>query len=463
MENGRSVTPAYADVGCQQTPAFMLLDFRAGLDILTHEFMHAIQWSYKLKSGCMYPGPYAWWAEASAEWAGNYVFPNASEENRIASWFLDTPSMPLETKNDRHEYGSFLWPLYLSDYAGKQGDVDVVRRIWDANATMDSLGAVNSAVAGGFDKRWPEFAAFNWNQSPVDKYKQWDGITVQAKATKVPVMPSGAQLFVSQLDQPLPHLSTHYYDFTFPQGGSRYVYFYSLAQDPAFKLQALIKKQGQWQPLVDWTTADNHDWCFDKAAERIDELVLILSNSSWGSNAHDYTGTMGKLTATNIGCSGWHGTATVTNIVHGDHGSFQNVAVTQGIQLKRPPNDANYGTITYNVTAASTVETYGPSGSCHAEKGTRTVQQTDGTVTISLEEPASTYSANGVFNAGTEPTITLQCGNDPVAVTFPLGTLWLWNGGSFLPITDPNHLAGTATSADGSFVGSWDLTADPPE
>ena len=71
----RSYAAAYFPPGCRETPSYIVLNPAVSDAILAHEFMHAIQWSYNTSADCMYPGEYAWLAEATASWSQNFVYP----------------------------------------------------------------------------------------------------------------------------------------------------------------------------------------------------------------------------------------------------------------------------------------------------------------------------------------------------------------------------------------------------
>ena len=55
------------------------------------------------------------------------------------------------------------------------------------------------------------------------------------------------------------------------------------AQRARFKLQALQKIDGQWRAAEDWSGESEKSYCRDKRAERIEELVLVYSNSDAGT------------------------------------------------------------------------------------------------------------------------------------------------------------------------------------
>jgi hypothetical protein len=92
---------------------------------------------------------------------------------------------------------------------------------------------------------------------------------------------------------------------------------------PRVKLQAIQKINGEWQSPEDWSGKTEVSWCRDKRDERIEELVLIYSNSHAGDAAFerdppasvglfDEDAKLPKFTISNAACMPWHGTTTVT-------------------------------------------------------------------------------------------------------------------------------------------------------
>ena len=191
-----------------------------------HELMHAIQFTYDVAEAC---SEYDWWAEASAKWAEDYVYPLANGEQPYAPPFLDSPELPLENMSDNRHYGAYLLPFYLDRSLEGPG---VVRQIWENDTASDSLTAINDAVAGGFEETWPEFVVRNWNRPPVDDYKTWDELTAGAEPVlnsaidvKLYGAPDGRFTMVTAAR--VEHLSALYYDYEFPDDNVRSVTFYN--------------------------------------------------------------------------------------------------------------------------------------------------------------------------------------------------------------------------------------------
>ena len=79
------------------------------------------------------------------------------------------------------------------------------------------------------------------------------------------------------------------------------------------RVQALIKIAGraEWEPVQDWTNEPYKFFCRDQADQRLEELVIIFSNSEYQDR--DWTllphGVAPYLWVTDIGCWRWQGNA----------------------------------------------------------------------------------------------------------------------------------------------------------
>lgn len=282
---------AYEPV-CDKRPAFLLINGASPRlrSAVVHEFLHAIIWGYDLAVGCEYP-EYRWLNEATATWSEDYISPEydtGDSEQLYAPSFLISPDWPLETLGEQHEYGAYLWPFYLA----RSFKPELIRAIWDATASKDSLAAIDGAIPGGFLAQWPEFVKLNLNQEPVDKYKQWDGLpnSVLFDREYDVVIASEGELKIP-IRATVDHLAARYYRFVFSdsqvskvryENGDR---FFSGAE-PRAKVEALIKIEGQGWTTEDWTRLPERKFCRTKPGERIEELILVFSNSAWLNRTH---------------------------------------------------------------------------------------------------------------------------------------------------------------------------------
>lgn len=277
---------------CEKDPAFVLINGATTRlpATIVHTFMHAITASYDVV-GCQIP-EYWWLDEATATWAEDFISPSPydthQDEQRYAGKFLRRSAWPLETRGGQHEHGAYLWPFYLA----RTYSPELIRTIWDATASKKSLAAIDGAISGGFLERWPEFAKLNLNREPVDDYHHWDGLTERAPFwLEYRAVILGGEEREIGLEANVAHLAARYYHITFPdpdvtkvryENGSR---FYSGAE-PRAKVQALVKLEGQGWKTEDWTGLQGREFCRTKPSEKLEEMIIIFSNSEWEDPGH---------------------------------------------------------------------------------------------------------------------------------------------------------------------------------
>ena len=326
----RSFTLPYT--GCSHVPVFILLKRTEGNALAAHEIFHAFQFSFPL-GGCIFDEKYHWWAEASAQWAQDFVFPSDQREQSAASSLLDVPEQPLDLSNDPHWYGAYLLPFFVYR---KTRSADFVRASWENCASQPALEALDQALPGGFEAVWPEFVKYNWNRDPVENYKTWDGLTATAAEAggTLGALPDA----VNTLKLDLPRLSATYKHFYFDDSVRTIAFWNGVTSklsleariqelgvqyqlDPASadekrgaRVQALIKIGNTWT-TEDWTDRPFVTLCRDVLAERIDELVLIISNSEFKTRDRKLKppALAPLLWVSNMGCWRWKGTATFTD------------------------------------------------------------------------------------------------------------------------------------------------------
>jgi hypothetical protein len=329
---------------CKEVPAYLLINSNYDgdelLSIVAHEFMHALQWTYRPQADCVFPGEYAWLVEATGAWAEDFVYPNAQEEQKYATHFLAVPDLSLEkpslSAGKTRFYGAYLWPFYLSHRFVPA----VVRSIWENTEKGDSLEAIDMSIPGGFERQWPEFTLYNLNRAPMDFYKQWDDLESRVASYPIDIDLEGAG--DGRMPLPLPdgveHLAAQYFHFTFPDANVRTVVFYNgytfnlgeqqvmldpfgpvgttLVASPLpteatrnAHVKALIKTAGHDWVVEDWTNRGLVRYCRDAPGEKLEELILIFSNSEHQDRQRVIRPAQlpPTLWVSSIGCWQWEG------------------------------------------------------------------------------------------------------------------------------------------------------------
>ncbi|HPW54384.1 MAG TPA: hypothetical protein PLP31_01470 [Thermoanaerobaculaceae bacterium] len=333
---------------CKKTAAYILLSRSepAGPrlnSLLAHELMHAAQLGYDM-AACI--DAYHWLREPIAVWFEDYVYPDTNREHSYADNYLDEPHVPMDAfGNDReklHAYGAYLFFQYLTRIRG--ADPSVIRHVWEATQNGDAYRALEAGLkkAGApLDQTWPAFGVYAWNAAqPFDKFAQKDKMSLRAAIQdSFPMSLSGGDGFYEVAkgdDIELPRLSTRYFVFDFPDDHAAVVGFFN-ALEFAVKLEkveeygdvfspkspgtapkglhvrALVKVGGTWKE-EDWTGWRHRSLCRMKASEKLESLVVILSNSSVDvDNNIVPQGDFSPLVwVSNFGCGPWEGSATLT-------------------------------------------------------------------------------------------------------------------------------------------------------
>jgi hypothetical protein len=357
---------------------------------VVHELFHAFQYAFKIAS-C---DDYQWWKEASAQWSENYVLPTqiGNEEHAFAPFFFADPGLPLEygtRDNDNHWYGAYLFPFFAEKTLG----ADVIRQIMvKLGSEPDSLKAINSIVP--FDTYWKHFVLDNWNRSPWDFYNQWDPAFPEGAYTSslngstdnqpIPLILDGNGNAILNPDVALDHLSARYFDFDLSSSAVRSLAFNSLLVDPAH-IEALVRIAGSWRDDGDWSApAPPKFFCRDFASEKVDEVVLIASNSSHDRNSVlDPGNPPPTLAGTNIGCRRWVGSFSGT--AHRSGGGDDRTETWSGnATFERQPGSPSQflpstsASITWSMH--ETLQT--PGGDCTYTAGPATLTSGSGSVDI---------------------------------------------------------------------------------
>jgi hypothetical protein len=243
---------------------------------------------------------------------------------------------------DSHEYGAYLWFLYISKGKTLPTDVDVrrVHDTWMWTRLFDSLTAVDLGSPNDLLEEWPEFALYNWNrvprtEKPYREYYRWDLLRKRARESTSAVDPNGFQAPKKMtldgkitkgyaLTHRINHLGAKYWHFDFEDDDKirriRIRHPYADGSEPRAKVQVIVKIRGKdWEPAVDWTGFERKTLCRDKdgsdgkPSEDFEELIVVISNSEYQDRSHvlDDSGAGGPprtfLEMSALGCTNWVG------------------------------------------------------------------------------------------------------------------------------------------------------------
>ncbi len=425
---------------CQNVPAYIVInsgevglalsfvgsDATAGprylRSLLAHEVTHTIQFGMTRQAACP---DYKWIDEATAQWAMDELFPGDNFEDGLrqvefapragtffADYVLGGHRGPLEQANG---YGDYIFFQFIARKLGSQ----VVKQVFDAWAGNDSVQSLDVALrASGSSLRdvWPEFARAMWNDAsrhvlddlnrmPMEGYVYgvqyaFDTLKAQGRLDTRKIQQQGAGNARFEL---MPHLKSgagyslpprsmafEHLDFNDANVASVLVTIpFAGVKQPEVKLQAVAKIGGQWKPVEDWTGEVSRSFCRDKASERLEELILIVSNGDNVPASQPVLTTQPMSVSTsNVGCWRWQGTAThrilgddgagntgdyiaqVQNVVFEPQGSFAGT-----LMLATTAGEASGRYVTHSASPVCDVTLTGP---------TKAVSATDGMLWLQL-------------------------------------------------------------------------------
>jgi hypothetical protein len=329
---------------------------------------------------------------------------------------------------------------------------------------MTSVAAVESAIPGGFEARWPDFALHCWDQDDLDEFKQWDNLTPgldrgSAEPFVWPDSPDGSQTLSSRSVDPL---AMRYSFFQFDLDTIKRVEIQvpKLAQSsPYAKVQAWIKLADGSTRTEDWTKKEHVVFCRDKDSQKVKEVLMLYTNSTPDLLGDATVWNEGKITWDSIGC-GYHGTVHV--VLHDTADSLDETTDATATFLHVP--DGDYGTTVQYAAGEYTVRYQGTQdlNGCTDSVGPaeHTFSGNDAfasLLTFDTSTSPPTYSAACAFLfAATEtevcPTGTSQ--HQSAAV----GLWWMIPPGHFQVKSD-GSLADTYTDDEGRKF-TWSLQPD---
>lgn len=336
--------------------------------ILAHEFLHALQLSMDRAASC---ADTEWFDEATAQWVMDHVVPTiaqglpgefgmepgignvasnyAKSGPVLAEYLYSGHLVSIEKSGTNPKLNGYSDYLFFQFIARTKGPA-AIKQIFDAMA-----GGRNSveAVAAAVDMKtvWPEFAKtlwIGWEDKVLDYWATEDeyrfGLAqvyaqvptqlnvpqdVKNRQKSLPIDQKGGKTAQFELlaaaltfggDYEIEPRSVLYEHLKFNDATVHTAVFYNPIanrDDNGFmKLQALRKIGGKWQAPEDWTNDAFKTWCLDKQDERLEELLLIVSNSQ-ADRSVEQPFVIGnkspmKLATSNVGCWRWFGTSSLT-------------------------------------------------------------------------------------------------------------------------------------------------------
>jgi hypothetical protein len=491
------MTSEGTEISCHKTPTPGWVRLNANRDIgdethsgmiqtATHEMFHTIQDSYTYLKG----EDYLWMQEATAMWIEDYVYKNAQSEQGYAHLYLDTTRKPIyENPDNMRFYGAYLWPYYLTRI--KSYSPNIIRTMFENAKSYKSIDLFFLKDGSGPPvTNFADFAVKNWNQAPFDNYQTIDKLSARVKVQYQDTISgvSEKKYYVLKPDDgSFQHLTAMYYDFIFTDNSARTVTFYNginnkltnktgvMILDPnstgysytsipyddfkEMNVQALIKINNTWT-REDWTIESQKFYCRDQKAQRIQELVLIVTNSNWDEDLPNFAPADANptLMVSPVGCWQWKGTFDVndptdpgvTNLLTGDVIFERNSYSWIGPDISYHVKSGN-AHLHFSGTSSESNFTF-------AADGWVTLSETDGTNILDTYNLVTggphpkAYWGNGTSNQEVAGKESCYCGDDgeylTYDTTFFIGTWFLTPD----PINPPMKLQSRGNIIDGTYT-----------
>ena len=337
---------------CERSSAFIVLLPSASPSTLAHEFMHVLQFALPYANGGC---PDAWWWEATANWAEDFVWKSQyQEEQPFAPDFLTTTHRPLENAAGDREYGAYLFPFYLDRVRGNPQLVpDIFARLATESNSLRAIESEVSGALGAFDEVWKDFTLKNWNREHVSDYKDLDGLTDGATQISQEVRIGEIEIDEAEVE----HLGAVYMKFTFNSNVHKVVFSNTLAGVDHAGVMAIKQVDGEWKDPEDWSDEGEKEFCLDRPSEKLTELILIFSNSDALGKAKLAPENLPTIEGKPDSCSGFEGTVTAQGV---DGYGVVVSATATGVRFEPQKGFSNLGLVAGTATwTASGSDSFG--------------------------------------------------------------------------------------------------------
>lgn len=246
---------------------------------VAHELFHVFQYVFKYNTS-----KDDWWAEATATWAEDFIYPTDNTEQGYLKAFIEHPDVELDKTGtpENHEYGAYILAYFMSQNFGDQTIADTW---WDCGSST-CLDAVDGILDGGFQKQWKEFTLWNYNKSPVDYYFDYpsfstltsesgsntEDIWILAEETLIDV--DTLKRLTSEINTAQNQLpaDTNIKKLTFTDLSN-----FNNKSDKS-GLKAIIYYKNGTKDVEDWSDLTKRSFCVDNPNEDFEKVVLIMSN-----------------------------------------------------------------------------------------------------------------------------------------------------------------------------------------
>jgi hypothetical protein len=265
---------------------YIIIDITASGDFLVgtiaHELFHISQFGYDFNQT-------VWLTESTATWAEYTVLERVLRSsdhirNRLNGLYNRLETHRLDAENpDIHPYSAYLYSLFAEMERGHL----VVDAVWQ-EVKDGAYGTLAFDEAFPFREHFKDFALRNWNQYPVEPiYNEIDPVfpaivPIISEEIKLP-LESEIEIEVELL--PLTMLYNRVSVLLNEDAIQMLrIDLSQLAANPDAGVDAIVTIEGQEPEVHRWTGESVVRFCLDYEPERVEEMVIIISNASLDSD-----------------------------------------------------------------------------------------------------------------------------------------------------------------------------------
>jgi uncharacterized protein YjdB len=498
-------------------------DSRAAIkSIVAHELLHVLQLAMTRQASC---ADTKWFDEATAEWAMDFVEPKFPPTALAAPGLEDgLTKLFWEKQRSGIFYATYLYTGHLRSlekglernfgyadylffqYLARSQSPQAIKEIYDSMATgNNSIQSIAATV--DMHAVWPEFAKTLWNDVTDHVLDYWqktddydfgladvfanpDAVTGEGLSDLRPLeidQKGKTDETFTLLDVALKRSGSGNYEipprsmiyeqlkFTDPTVHTA-IFTNPIAGDPGntyIKVWVVKKVGGEWKAPEDWTEEPSKAFCLDKKDDRLEQLLVIVSNSETDpSSDAPYRislRTPMQVATTNVGCWHWTGTASLTtHLVDGpvtvesataDYHQAPSVFLPDaGLSLGYLIFGSGSGTASFNISGFNTALGCTITGSANAAiipRQNGPVVDFDSTIIVNFGLPDPLLHRAVIGTGRTTITgvrETYACPGSTEVITFDREVQWL-------SLPEPPDLVAPTVSDDGqSFTGRWART-----
>jgi hypothetical protein len=290
------------------------LDFES--DVI-HEFFHVLQFAHTTRASKRLGEGWlqSFFTEGSATWSEWMYLPehSATTHQWWSGEFLVKPASLLLT-DGRHEYSSYIWPFFIQQ---ERRAPEAIFTAWAAAEGATGPDDVDAAVDQQlqFKTNFRRFALRNLNWKPPGHPLEtvYGDMDPRFPIEEHPAVAKKDPKIQTNRDRdPVPveiqSLMAQYQHFEVDDHVRKLVFDFQVNPQDALDVDALVKVDGTWKRIrsEDNTTLE---FCREDPEERVDEILLVLSNHARNRDAN---GDPAKMTGTCLitakdSCAAWSG------------------------------------------------------------------------------------------------------------------------------------------------------------